>query len=103
MKYSDEQRKKETNDMLETLHKNHNNALAKKRIEKMLYNDDLKFKKKKLRKKRLIEFIAILIALLLSLSVLIKLDNDLENNFLNKCIENNTKDYCLSVLIGEDL
>ncbi len=103
MKYSNEQRKKETNDMLETLHKNHNNALSKKRIEKMLCNDDLKFKKKKLRKKRLIEFIAILIALLLSLSVLIKLDNDLENNFLNKCIENNTKDYCLSVLIGEDL
>lgn len=103
MKYSNEQRKKETNDMLETLHKNHNNALSKKRIEKMLCNDDLKFKKKKLRKKRLIEFIATLIALLLSLSVLIKLDNDLENDFLNKCIENNTKDYCLSVLVGEDL
>lgn len=103
MKYSNEQRKKESKEMIKILHQNHNNALAKKRIEKMLYNDDLKFKKKKLRKKRLIEFIAILIALLLSLSVLIKLDNDLENNFLNKCIENNTKDYCLSVLIGEDL
>lgn len=99
MKYSDEQRKKETNDMLETLHKNHNNALAKKRIEKMLYNDDLKFKKKKLRKKRLIEFIAILIALLLALSVLVKLDND----FLNDCSTAHSREYCESVLASENL
>ena len=99
MKYSDEQRKKETNDMLETLHKNHNNSLAKKRIEKMLYNDDLKFKKKKLRKKRLIEFIAILIALLLALSVLVKLDND----FLNDCSKAHSREYCESVLASENL
>ncbi len=61
----------ETNAMLKAIHENHDNYVAKKRIETMLYLDSIKFQKKKLKRKILIDLLVVLIALLLALSVLI--------------------------------
>lgn len=97
MKYSNEQRKKDNNEMLNILHQNHDAALTKNYIERMIKDDELKFAKKR-RVRFLVEIITIILIFIVALSALVKLDRSIDKDWLEKCTSENSKDYCEEIL-----
>ena len=99
MKYTKEDSKKDTEEMIHNIHENHDRAITKERISKMIENDNKKFRKQKQIRKQIFMLLALIIILLLALSTMIKFAKIEDEKWLKKCIKNgNGISYCEAIL-----